>query len=306
MVSCTILSTLPLACRRRGCLTRLVSLDELCTLIERHARRPHTAIDGLMLAVIDEPSAPEPAMAGPILALVAQGAKRLAMGERTYDYGAGQFLVVSVDLPVIGHYTEAPFLGLGLVLRPAAVAALLLETSADGRAEAGTQPGMAVSDAPAELLDAAVRLLRLLDHPADLPVLAPLIQKEILWRLLTGDQGAMIRQIGLADSSLSHIGRAIRRIRDRHADALRIDDLAQLSGMSVSSFHRHFRTVTAMTPIQFQKHIRLQQARLLLISTGDDVADVGHRVGYDSASQFSREYRRQFGVPPGHEPARRR
>jgi transcriptional regulator GlxA family with amidase domain len=134
-----------------------------------------------------------------------------------------------------------------------------------------------------------------------------MIEREILWRLVSGGTGAMVRQIGLEDSRLSHVGRAIRWIRDHHADVIRMDDLARLTGMSVSAFHRHFRAVTAMTPIQYQKRIRLQEARLMLISgSKDDVATVGSAVGYDSASQFSREYRRQFGVPPGQDATRLR
>jgi AraC-like DNA-binding protein len=149
-------------------------------------------------------------------------------------------------------------------------------------------------------------LVRLLDRPADLPVLAPMIEREILWRLITGEQGATVRQIGLADSSLAYVSRAIRWIREHYADALRVDDLARLAGMSVSSFHRHFRAITAMTPIQFQKQIRLQEARVLLLARPDDVAGAGFAVGYESPSQFSREYRRFFGAPPGRDAVRLR
>ncbi|MER7841373.1 helix-turn-helix domain-containing protein [Streptomyces sp. NPDC096040] len=136
--------------------------------------------------------------------------------------------------------------------------------------------------------------------------LAPMIEREILWRLITGEQGVLVRQIGLADSRLTQIGRAVRFIRDHFTDPLRVEDLARLAGMSASPFHRHFRAVTAMTPIQCQKHIRLQEARLRLMSSTEDVADIGHAVGYDSASQFSREYRRRFGRPPGADAARLR
>jgi AraC-like DNA-binding protein len=243
-----------------------------------------------------------------VVALVAQGAKCAVLGDRTYDYRAGQYLVVSVDLPVTGNYTQAsaaePFLGVGLMLEPAAVAELLLET--EGRDRSAAHPGIAVSDASAELLDATVRMMRLLDHPAEVPVLAPLIKKEILWRLLTGPQGAMVSQIGLADSSLTHVGRAIRWIREHHSETLRIERLAQLAMMSPTSFHRHFRAVTAMTPVQYQKRIRLHEARLLLVDRTHDVATVGYLVGYESTSQFSREYRRQFGVPPGRDAERLR
>ncbi|GHH85113.1 AraC family transcriptional regulator [Streptomyces sulfonofaciens] len=292
-------------------------LDDLRALIARHAGQPAGAIDGLLLSSVDRPTEPTSSITDPVLAVVAQGAKRLTLGDRIYDYGAGQYLVVSVGLPVSGHFTRAspqkPFLGVGLALRPAAIASLLLETGSTPRTAAGggsaartTRPGLGVSDAPAELIDALARMIRLFEHPADLPVLSPLIEKEILWRLITGEQGALVRQIGLADSRLAHIGRAIRWIREHYAQSLRVEDLARLSAMSVSPFHRHFRAVTAMTPIQFQKLIRLQEARLLLMSGTDEVAAVGFAVGYDSASQFSREYRRQFGVPPGRDAARLR
>jgi transcriptional regulator GlxA family with amidase domain len=149
-------------------------------------------------------------------------------------------------------------------------------------------------------------MLRLLDRPADAPVLAPLIEQEILWRVLRGPQGDALRQIGLADSDLSHVSRAIAWIRDNYAEPMRIEDLARLSGMSASAFHRHFRAVTAMSPLQFQKRIRLQQARSLLVAHPGDIAGVGHLVGYDSPSQFNREYRRMFGAPPGQDAERLR
>ena len=222
-----------------------------------------------------------------------------------YEYRAGQYLVASVDLPVTGHFTEAsperPALGFGLMLRAGGHrrAAAAGGRRATCRAPAAARrPRMAVSDAPAELIDAAVRMLRLLDRPRDIPVLAPLIKREILWRLITGEQGAAVRQLGLADSSLTHVARAVRWIRDHYRESFRVDDVARLSGMSVSAFYRNFQAVTAMSPIQFQKQIRLQQARLLLATHPNDVAGVGHAVGYDSPSQFSREYRRQFGAPP--------
>ncbi|MGH8922471.1 MAG: AraC family transcriptional regulator, partial [Actinomycetes bacterium] len=170
----------------------------------------------------------------------------------------------------------------------------------------GTPSGMAVCDAPDELVDAAVRLLRLLDRPGDITVLAPLIKREILWRLITGEQGALVRQLGLADSSLTYVARAVRWIRDHFAQSFRVEDVAQLAGMSVSAFHRNFHAVTAMSPIQFQKQIRLQEARLLLATNPNDVTGIAYRVGYDSPSQFSREYRRQFGAPPSQDALRLR
>ena len=151
-----------------------------------------------------------------------------------------------------------------------------------------------------------MRLLRLLDRPRDATVLAPLIEREIVWRLLGGEQGSVVRQLGLADSSLSHIARAVRWIRDHYSQPFRVDDVARVAGMSVSAFYRNFQAVTAMSPIQFQKQIRLQEARLMLATHPHDITGVGHRVGYDSPSQFSREYRRRFGAPPSQDAARLR
>ena len=153
-------------------------------------------------------------------------------------------------------------------------------------------------------MDALAHLAGLLDAPQDAPVLAPLCCREVLWRLLPGPQGAAVRQIGLADGNLAPITRAVQRIRDHHHESIRIGQLAALAAMSESTFHRHFRAITHLTPIQYQKAVRLQQARLALVSGGGDVAEVAHAVGYDSASQFSREYRRLFGAPPGRDAQR--
>ena len=279
-------------------------LDELRDLIDRHVRPDmSTPVEGVMIAR-DEVSTLEASMSGTVMALVAQGRKRLALGDRVYEYGPGQYLVSSLDLPVTGQFLDAgpdhPALGFGMLLDPAAIAELLLQTSSavipDGR---GTPPsGIMVSEASVQLLDAVVRLLRLFDRPRDLAVLAPLIRREILWWLLVGEQGAAVRQLGLADSNLSRIAQAVRWIREHYAKAFRVEDVADICGMSPSAFYRNFQAATAMSPIQFQKQMRLQEARLLLAASPNDVAGVGYRVGYDSPSQFSREYRRQFGAPP--------
>nr|WTA68788.1 AraC family transcriptional regulator [Micromonospora sp. NBC_00855] len=285
-------------------------LDELRALLARHARPDmSTAIDGVLISKVERQTEPSTSMSGTVLALIAQGAKKMALGDRVYEYRAGQYLVASVDLPVTGRFTQAsahsPALGFGLVLHPATVAELLLQAAPGDLPPlpGGTPSGMVVSDGPDELGDAVVRLLRLLDRPRDVTVLAPLIKREILWLLLSGEQSAVVRQLGLADSSLSHIARAVRWIRDHYAEAFRVEDLARLSGMSVSAFYRNFQAVTAMSPIQFQKQIRLQEARLLLATHPNDVTGVGIRVGYESPSQFSREYRRQFGAPPSQDVA---
>jgi AraC-like DNA-binding protein len=229
-------------------------------------------------------------------------------GDRVFDYAAGEFLITQLHLPVVGQVTtasaERPFLGIGLRLEPAQITAMVLESAGPPAGSPAPAPGIAVASAGGPLLEALAHLAGLLDAPHDAPVLAPLYRREVLWRLLTGPQGAVVRQIGLADGNLAPITRAVQWIRDHHDDSIRIERLAALAGMSESTFHRHFRAVTHMTPIQYQKAVRLQQARLALVSGGRDVAEVAHAVGYDSASQFSREYRRMFGAPPGQDAQR--
>jgi len=293
-------------------------LTELRALIARHATHGETtAVDGVLVSAVDAPNVPGASTTGTILAVIAQGAKRLAVGGRVYEYRAGQYLVASVDLPITGHWwrasPEEPALGFGLVLRPDTIAALLLDVEGQGSIVApprtrgpAVPSGLGVADASPELLDAVVRMLRLLDSPADRDVLAPMVEREILWRLMTGPLGETVRQAGVADSSLTHISRAVRWISAHYREAFRVEHLARSCGMSTSAFHRSFHAVTGLSPIQFQKQIRLHESRLLLMSGRDDIATIGYRVGYDSASQFSREYRRRFGLPPGRDAARLR
>ncbi|MFI5952567.1 AraC family transcriptional regulator N-terminal domain-containing protein [Cryptosporangium sp. NPDC051539] len=274
-------------------------LEELRRLVARHARPDGTTpLDGVLLSKVSRSERPASSTSGTVLAVIVQGAKRLALGDRVYEYRAGQYLVASVDLPVTGHFTEAseaePALGVGLVLRPPAIAALLSETPPAPAVPAPS--GIAVNTASDDLLDALVRLVRLIERPADRAVLAPMIEREILWRLICSD--GTVRQLGLADSNLTRVGRAVHWVRAHPAEPFRVEDLARRAGMSVSAFHRNFRAVTALSPIQFQKQIRLQEARLRLAVRPADVARAGREVGYESASQFSRDYRRHFGVPP--------
>lgn len=243
----------------------------------------------------------------PVMALVAQGAKRSVLGGQAFDYAAGQFLIVTVDLPLTSHITAAsadePFLAFGLPLDPRTVAQLLLESRLPSRI-APEGPALSTSDANPELIDAVVRLLRLADAPNDQRILGPAVKREIHWRLLTGPQGGLVRQVGLADGRVALVTRAIAWIKDHYDEVIRIEDVAAEVNLSISSLNRHFRAATSMSPLQYQKQIRLQRARVRLLANPVDVAGAGHAVGYSSASQFTREYRRFFGVPPGRDAAR--
>lgn len=281
------------------------ALNELRALIERHAgpdSEPPKAIPGLLLASESGPTLPHQVVVQPVFSLIVQGAKRVEIGKQTFDYHAGQFLVVSVDLPVnacvVEATSQAPYLGCGLMLRPEAIASLLLE-SGSTRTISDDGLGIAVTDLSSDLVDSVVRLLRLLDRPSDIPILAAPLEREILWRLINCPQGAMVRQIGLADSRMSKIGQAVRWLRSHFAETVRVEALAAIAGMSTTSLHRHFLSVTSLTPVQYQKQLRLQAARMRLTTTTESVSEVGFAVGYDSPSQFSREYRRMFGKPPG-------
>jgi AraC-like DNA-binding protein len=306
--------------------SRPQQITELRALIARHAGSGaerasdgvvSTAIEGVLVSAISGADEPSGARTGTVLAVIAQGGKRLAIGERVYEYRSGQYLVASVDLPITGQawYASAaePALGFGLLLKPATIASLLLDAAEHSGSpsprkapSAAAPPGLGVGDASPELLDAVIRMLRLLDSPRDTHVLAPMIEREILWRLINGSVGETVRQIGLADSSLTHVSHAVRWISEHSSESFRVEGLAASCAMSTSAFHRSFQAVTGFSPIQFQKHVRLQQARVLLLTGVDDVATIGYRVGYDSASQFSREYRRQFGLPPGRDAVRLR
>ncbi|MDI1446810.1 AraC family transcriptional regulator [Polyangium sp. 6x1] len=257
---------------------------------------------GLTFVAVRQTLEPRPHVYEPGFALVVQGEKELVLGDQVFTCGKGASLVVSVDLPMTFRIPSAtperPYVALAMAARPAQVATLLLESATIERAPVEAI-GVGVSEAAEDLLDAVVRLVRLLDRPRDLPVLGPLVEREILWRLLCSEQGPRLRQIGLADSRLSQLGRAIRWMRDNYAALLRIEDLARMAAMSVTSFHRHFRAVTLMSPLQYQKRIRLQEARARLLGGREDVAAIAHAVGYESPSQFSREYKRAYGAPPG-------
>jgi AraC-like DNA-binding protein len=285
-----------------------MNLVELQDLVQRTATVTRdgvwaTGIERVLLAHVRDASGPTPSLAEPILALCIQGSKRIALGEQIYDQVPGSFMTVAVDLPITGAFVEAtharPYLGFGLLLDASVVASLLVDAAEVNRAPRIVRAtGISVGTASDDLVDAVARMVKLVERPRDAAVLAPMVEREILWHVLTGPHGWALRQIGLADSSLSHMGRAITHIRSNAFEPLHVHELASIAGMAVSSFHRQFRAVTEMSPIQYQKRIRLQEARLRLLRNPRDIAGVGHSVGYGSASQFSREYRREFGLSP--------
>ena len=282
-------------------------LDELRTLIARHCHGPYATTILPWLVLSRSPVATEPVASiyHPLMCVVAEGRKRIFLGEEVFDYDPATYLVTSVDLPVTGQVLEGPSLGLTLALNPRLLATLLLDLPPTAGSR-GVAKAMEVNALGADLLDPILRLLRLLDQPQDVPVLAPLIEREVHYRLLLGARGAMLRQLARPASELSQVSRSIHAIRNRYEQSIRISELAELAGMSAPSFHRHFRAVTAMSPLQFQKRLRLQEARRRLLSEPTGAAGVGFEVGYESASQFSREYRRLFGVSPSREAASKR
>ena len=241
----------------------------------------------------------------PMLHLVLQGKKILSIGNQILQFEPATYFVVPVDVPAIGQLCfdrpDSLYLALSLTLDPTVVAAMLLEH--DNRPTEAA-PAFVVSTASNELIDACLRMLRLVDRPDEIAMLAPMFEREILFRVLQGPQGDMLRQIGRADSRLSQVRRAIDWIRLHYTETFRIEPLAAMSGMSVAAFYRHFRAVTAMTPIQYQKKLRLLKARRVLLFEPRDAAAVAFSVGYESASQFSREYARMYGLPPVRDVAR--
>lgn len=278
-------------------------LSDLAARIDRqwHRHGRETPVEGLLLNRAERPSGTIRSVYRPSFCLVAQGAKATVLGDKRFLYAAGQGLLASVDLPVTARITEAtagqPYLALSLAIDPAMVAELVGEHAETFRQE-GSSPAIATTDLDRDLCDPLRRLLDVMDSPRDLIVIAPLIRREIVWRLLNGALGPLLRQIGLADGRTARIGRATAWLRAHYAEPVRVADLAALAHMSVPSFHRHFKAVTTMTPVQFQKQVRLQEARHRLLCA-ESVATVGYSVGYESLSQFNRDYRRLFGAPPG-------
>lgn len=238
----------------------------------------------------------------PSVCVVAQGCKEFLLGETRYRYDPFHYLLSTVDLPSIGQIVEAskerPFLSLRLSLDPGMVSSVMLEAGYIPAGKPAAVRAIDVSILDANLLDAITRLIRLLDAPDEAPVLLPLIMREVVYRLLMGEQGIRLRYLARLGEGASPIVRAVERLRQDFDKPLRVAQLAQELGMSVSGFHQHFKALTALSPLQFQKRLRLQEARRLMLSEDHDAASAAYRVGYQNASHFNREYKSLFGVPP--------
>jgi AraC-like DNA-binding protein len=285
-------------------------IRQLATLIDRHTPGDgsfDTAIANLGLVRSSALTEPLHTLYEPSCCIVAQGRKRVTMGGRAWQYDPAHYLVVGVDLPVIGAVVEAseqqPYLCLRLQLDRQVLADMLLQ---DAPAADSKQAAMAVGEATPQLIDAAVRLMQLLDTPADAAALAPLIEREMTHRLLHGTLAGLLRQLAQRSSRINRVQKAVSYIRQHFAEAFAIDDLAAVADMSVSTFHAHFKGATQMSPLQFRTQIRLREARRLMVADGLGAAEAGFKVGYESPSQFSRDYGRLFAAPPKRDVARMR
>src|SRR5687767_8118002 len=238
----------------------------------------------------------------PCLCVIAQGAKALTFGGEVFRYDPAHYMVSTVGLPMTAEVVEAspgrPYLGLRLALDPSVVASVMVESGVVRPRGEGGVSAVDVSPLDADLLDAAVRLVRLLDEPGDYRALSPLIVREIVYRLLTGAQGSRMRHLATSGGQAHRMVRAVEKLRKGFDKPLRIESVARELRMSASGFHAHFKAVTAMSPLQFQKQLRLQEARRLMLSEDCDAAEAGYKVGYDDPAYFSRDYKRHFGEPP--------
>ena len=264
--------------------------------------RLETPVPDLIFSRSESSTEPTINMQQPSICVSLQGRKRVLLEEETYIYDAYNFLINSADLPltfqVIEASPEAPYIGVVLKLNLKTASQMLMDTSLPQPKPEPDGRGIAISKVSVRLLDSLHRLVDLLDSPKDIPILAPLIHREILYLLLVGDQGHRLRQMVMNGTSSHQIGKSVQWLKTNFAKPLRVDGLAEIAGMSTSAFHQHFRTLTAMSPLQYQKSLRLHESRRLMLAENMDAGTAAFNVGYESQSQFSREYGRLFGAPP--------
>jgi AraC-like DNA-binding protein len=278
--------------------------DELTERIHRAIPQDGTIeiLPGLHFNRISSPAEPCYSLSIPAFCVIAQGSKEVFLGSDRYQYDPMHYLLATVELPIVSQILEAsaeqPYLSLRLDLDSTLVGSVMVEAGYPSAQRGASVKAIDVSPLDADLLDAIVRLVRLIASPVEVHVLAPLIKREIIYRLLMGAQGNRLRQIAVLGGYTHHIARAVDRLRKDFNQPLRIEDIARELGMSVSGFHHHFKSVTAMSPLQFQKQLRLQEARRLMLGQNLDATTAAYRVGYDDPSHFNREYKRHFGAPP--------
>jgi AraC-like DNA-binding protein len=278
---------------------------ELAALVDKYSNGDGihaSAISGVQCIKLSEPHMQLPSVYQPCVCVIVQGTKQVLLEDEIYRYAPPQFLAVSVDLPLVGQVMEAsaqsPYLCLAIEIDAKQISDLITQSGDAAWSRGETSRGLFVGKLDVPTQDAVLRLARLLDTPRDIPVLAPLALRELHYRLLSGPYGATIAQMAIAGSNTHKIGQIIRRIKTKLAEPIRVEDLASMANMSSSSFHQHFKALTAMSPVQYQKRLRLTEARHILLAGNADAAGAAYRVGYQSVSQFSREYARMFGAPP--------
>lgn len=261
-----------------------------------------SAISGLHCIQLSEPHLQLPTVYNPCICVIVQGAKQVLLEDEIYRYAPPQFLAVSVDLPLVGQVVEAsrqkPYLCVAIDIDARQITDLIAQSGDASWSRGETSRGLFVGDLDAATQDSVLRLARLLDTPRDIPALAPLAMREFHYRMLSGPYGSAIAQMAIAGSNSHKIAQIIRRIRTKISEPIRVEELASMANMSPSSFHQHFKAVTAMSPVQYQKRLRLTEARHILLAEKADAQSAAYRVGYQSVSQFSREYARMFGAPP--------
>ncbi|HUO09551.1 MAG TPA: AraC family transcriptional regulator [Phycisphaerae bacterium] len=278
--------------------------EELAERIKRAVVREGSveAQRGVHLYRVCAPTEPVYGVSQSSFCVIAQGSKQVLIGGDRFRYDPAHYLISTVGLPTISQIDvaspERPYLGLRLVLDPAVVTSVMVESGLVDVSGDGGVRAVDVSALDAKLLDATLRLVRLIETPGEYRVLGPMVVREIMYRLLTGAQGSRMRHLATFGGHEHRMVQAVTKLRENFDKPLRIEEIARELAMSVSGFHAHFKAVTAMSPLQFQKQLRLQEARRLMISENLDAAQAGYRVGYDDASHFSREYKRQFGKPP--------
>ncbi|EGR4672041.1 AraC family transcriptional regulator [Vibrio parahaemolyticus] len=285
--------------------SRAFATQKLAKLIDRwtaNANQYDTPISGLRFSRWTTPTPPTSYTHNPSICLIAQGRKRVLLGEESFIYDANHFLISSVDLPIIANIIEAseeqPYLGLIVELDLTEISQLIIDSELAFTQSKEAQKGIAVGELSESLLGAFVRLAELLDEGQNIKILAPIIKREIFYRLLMSEQGTRLHQIVTAGSHSHQIAKAIDWLKNNFVKPLSVGDLASYTGMSKSSFYTHFRSMTSMTPLQFQKKLRLSEARRLMLTENLDAMAATFKVGYESPSQFSREYSRLFGAPP--------